>query len=243
MPNTSTITTNNTVTLGIPADVPRGRISVERAEAIRNGWEEALLLLRLQQVQQQAVATASQSVAAASANDDDDDDDAPDEQANDNNNSDDEAVVVTTTIIDLSGHVWTVPALEVLEPVLKRHDVLSTAKTLKLDDVIAGLVTEVGLQTFRKIDDIFESSSHRVENVNLNDNAVGAQGLPQFRNLLVDNRRLRSLTLKNCGMSSETAVTLAEMIAPIASRFRELDLSRNQLGPDGAAATGAVLGR
>lgn len=143
----------------------------------------------------------------------------------------DNAVVTT---VDLSCRAWPRPSLECLRPVLTQ--VVATVTTLKIDDIIASLPTEEGLQSLEFFADVFSSSN--VVEIDLADNALGSRGdqvlLPLFR-----LPSLAQLSLENCGMSKEVTESLLTSISN--KPLTHLKLGRNQIGPEGAAHVQSLI--
>ena len=145
----------------------------------------------------------------------------------------DDAVV---TKLDLSGRSWPLQSLEVFTDFFKR--IASTIEILKMDDIIAGLLTDDGLATLEFLARMFQDSP--IQELNLNDNALGTRGADVLKPLLV-NKTLKSLYLNNCGLSQEVGASFLELLKPAASRLTALSLGRNQMGPRGARLVGQLI--
>ena len=145
----------------------------------------------------------------------------------------DDAIV---TKVDLSCRAWPRESLECLQEVLTTHAV-STIQHLKIDDVIASLPTDEGLDSLAFFAQVFQQSP-TLREINLDDNALGTRGdqvlLPLFQ-----LPTLRTLTIENCGMSTEVAESLLTTVAD--KPLEVLKLGRNQMGADGAAHVEQLL--
>eukprot|EP00527_Entomoneis_sp_CCMP2396_P000477 CAMPEP_0198147188 /NCGR_PEP_ID=MMETSP1443-20131203/33704_1 /TAXON_ID=186043 /ORGANISM="Entomoneis sp., Strain CCMP2396" /LENGTH=434 /DNA_ID=CAMNT_0043811387 /DNA_START=95 /DNA_END=1399 /DNA_ORIENTATION=+ len=147
-------------------------------------------------------------------------------------NDDNDNVV---TMIDLSCRAWPLPSLECLRSVLEAA--APTVVHLKIDDIIASLPTEEGLESLAFFANVFQSSKVLSE-INLDDNALGSRGdqvlLPLFK---LDS--LQILTIENCGMSEEVTASLLTTISkkPLTS----IKLGRNQIGDEGASHVKTLL--
>ena len=132
-----------------------------------------------------------------------------------------------TTILDLSCRSWPRRSLEKLRPVLSQ--VSSTVAVLKIDDIIASLPTDEGLDSLKYFADVFATSD--VVEIDLSDNALGSRGdqvlLPLFK-----LPTLKKLAIDNCGMSKEVTQSLLTSICD--KPLTHLRLGRNQIGHEGA---------
>jgi Ran GTPase-activating protein (RanGAP) involved in mRNA processing and transport len=133
-------------------------------------------------------------------------------------------------VLDLSCRVWRKECLDVLREFLQ--SIVNRIHTLKLDDIIAGLVTEDGLASLSFFNDVF-SSSKSLEVLHLDDNALGIRGVELLRDLL---QLPHTLTLENTGLSKESLLVL--QVRPDIQAIR---LGRNQIGPQGAAVVAERL--
>jgi len=149
------------------------------------------------------------------------------------NTSEDKTVVE----IDLSCRTWKSEVLAVFETFFTEA-VAPSVEILKIDDVIASLDTEDGLDSLSFFSRIFADSP--IVSVNLNDNAIGTRGLERLQSLL-KGEKLERLYFHNCGMSKEVAEDLTRILAPRASRLRSLDLGRNQIGSEGAEEVSKLI--
>ena len=146
-------------------------------------------------------------------------------------------VVVVVEILDLSCRSWPRSSLDCLRLVLEQ--VVHTIKILKIDDVIASLNTEAGLDSLEFFATMF-GSSKVLEEINLNDNALGTRGdvvlAPLFQ-----LQSLQRLAIENCGMSKEVTASLLQSLQPTTSTLTHLSLGRNQIGEEGAKHVGTLL--
>jgi Ran GTPase-activating protein (RanGAP) involved in mRNA processing and transport len=133
-------------------------------------------------------------------------------------------------ILDLSCRVWRKDCLDVLQQFLQ--SIKSRIHTLKIDDIIAGLLTEDGLASLAFFNDVF-SNSTRLQVLHLDDNALGIRGVELLRDLL---QLPHTLTLENTGLSRESLLVL--QVRPDLQAIR---LGRNQIGPQGAEVVGTRL--
>lgn len=140
--------------------------------------------------------------------------------------------------LDLSCRVWTVPALQVLQPVLEQ--IKPTLEDLVLDDIIASLPTEEGLATLEFLSEVFEDSPC-LKAVYLDDNALGTRGVEKLRKIL-SNRYLKILSFYNDGMSLEVAQALLALLLPHAHNLTHLALGRNQIGKGAEQVADLVRG-
>lgn len=167
--------------------------------------------------------------------------------------NDTEAAVVAA--LDLGGRAWKVNVLNALDDVFQQ--IQSTVQQLLLDDIIASLDTDTGLETLEYLAQTFANAPH-LEEVNLSDNAVGIRGLnmllPLFHvNNVSDEETkdkvkggdtgaggrsstaiVKKWSFYNCGMSEEVALVLKDVLLPHAPTLTVLNLGRNQIGPMGA---------
>lgn len=78
------------------------------------------------------------------------------------------------------------------------------------------------------------------QELDLGDNALGIRAIDILRPLLAGDE-IRVLRLNNCGLSLESGAVLLATLRPVAGRLTELDLSRNQIGAEGARLVGELL--
>ena len=78
-----------------------------------------------------------------------------------------------------------------------------------LADMIAGRMTEEGLQVLQTICDAFAESN--LVDVDLSDNAIGEQGIGACKTAL-DKKSLQRLALCNNGLSQETMAQVADIL-------------------------------
>mmetsp|Transcript_17337 Transcript_17337/g.47329 ORF Transcript_17337/g.47329 Transcript_17337/m.47329 type:complete len:461 (+) Transcript_17337:116-1498(+) len=155
-----------------------------------------------------------------------------------------EAVVTT---VDLSCRAWPRSSLEHLRPVLSQ--VAPTVQVLQIDDIIASLPTDEGLESLEffaqvfasnKNDDNDESTTNTMvlQEVNLNDNALGTRG-DQVLLPLFSLPSVTKLYLENCGMSAEVAASLCQSLNQ--KPLTALKLGRNAMGAAGAEHVQTLL--
>jgi Ran GTPase-activating protein (RanGAP) involved in mRNA processing and transport len=148
--------------------------------------------------------------------------------------------------LDLSCRQWPLESLQVLTSVLQ--EIADQVVILKIDDVIAGLVTEDGLASLAFLANIFSSqpsdsskSKSQIREIDLSDNALGTRGAVELAPLL-QLQTLQRLYFVNCGLSAESfSDTLLPILMMNAPNLTALGLGRNQLGPVGAEHVGSLL--
>ena len=144
-------------------------------------------------------------------------------------------VVVGT--VDLSCRSWPRASLDLLRPTLE--PLVATVTHLKIDDIIASLPTEAGLESLGFFAEVFGSSTV-LKDINLADNALGSRGdvvlAPLFQ-----LQSLQRLSIENCGMSREVAESMLQTLSSSAPRLTHLSLGRNQIGAEGAPSVGDLL--
>ncbi|CAB9524954.1 Ribonuclease inhibitor [Seminavis robusta] len=149
---------------------------------------------------------------------------------------------VVVAEIDLSCRQWTVEAIDVLRPFLEK--LAPNVVVLNLNDIIAGLQTDLGLEIMELMAQIFVMAKN-VEEIQLSDNAMGPRALKRIAPLL-GVAKLQRLEFNNCGLSAETIPQLDEALkenatGPGVARLTHLDLDRNMIGVEGARQTGELL--
>lgn len=133
--------------------------------------------------------------------------------------------------LDLSCRVWRRDCLDVLEPFLR--SIVNRVHTLKIDDIIAGLVTEDGLASLAFFNNVFCQNDSPLTALHLDDNALGIRGVELLRDLL---KLPKTLTLENTGLSRESLVVLS-----VREDIEAISLGRNQIGFEGAKVVGKLL--
>jgi Ran GTPase-activating protein (RanGAP) involved in mRNA processing and transport len=136
--------------------------------------------------------------------------------------------------LDLSCRKWPLSTLEdeAIAPFLE--EISTTVVILKLDDIIAGLETDEGFATLAFLARTFRDSP--VEELCLNDNALGTRGFEILRDLI---SRAQRLYLENTGIAEKDAASLREIVDT--SRLTALSTGRNQMSIGGAQCVGAML--
>jgi Ran GTPase-activating protein (RanGAP) involved in mRNA processing and transport len=143
--------------------------------------------------------------------------------------------------LDLSCRQWPLESLQVLTSVLQ--EIADQVVILKIDDIIAGLVTEDGLASLAFLANIFSSQPEKsqIREIDLSDNALGTRGAIELAPLL-QLKTLQRLYFVNCGLSAESfSDTLLPILMMHAPNLTALGLGRNQLGPEGAEHVGSLL--
>ena len=188
-------------------------------------------------------------------------------QVNNNNNNNDNNNKQVVTELDLSCRVWTVATLNVFATFFHDH-VVPTIQRLRLDDIIASLPTEDGLDTLAWCATHFSATTTTtttsttstttttLRDVELSDNAIGTRGIDRLAPLL-QLPSIQSLRFNNCGLSQEVMDALLERLPLLTSsdqspslssssslpslRLHALALGRNQIGPVGAEHVATLL--
>ena len=142
--------------------------------------------------------------------------------------------------LDLSCRAWPVDSLQKLEPLFLQ--VKGALINLKIDDIIASLLTADGLASLEFLAVVF-SDAPNLKWVNLSDNAIGTRGIACLSPLLT-NASVTSFFLENCGLAEADGSTFRDLLVDPSNprSLRELSLSRNQMGPGGAKYIGELLG-
>jgi Ran GTPase-activating protein (RanGAP) involved in mRNA processing and transport len=134
--------------------------------------------------------------------------------------------------LDLSCRQWPLSTLQAIQSFLE--EISKTVVVLKFDDMIAGLETDVGLATLGFLASTFRDSP--MQELWLNDNALGTRGVDILRPLL---SRAQRLYLDNTGIAQANAATLREIVNT--SRLTALATGCNQMSIGGAQSIGAML--
>jgi Ran GTPase-activating protein 1 len=142
--------------------------------------------------------------------------------------------------IDMSCRSWKKEAIDELEPFLKK--IAKPVRFVDLADIIAGRMTDEGLEVTKRLAKVFEASD--LVEIELSDNAMGPRGLLRVESLF-KNSNLERLYLSNCGLSAESMGILKEHFLAdngrIAKVLTELVLDKNMIGVDGAKLVGEFL--
>jgi hypothetical protein len=109
---------------------------------------------------------------------------------------------------------------------------LSHIKVLNVDDVIASLLTEEGLQCMEYISNLFARSSCSLVEFDCSFNAIGSRGVEKLQSLL-RTPSLRRIYMDNCGLSAEVGQKLNDILHPVSHTLQVLHLDRNQMGVQG----------
>jgi len=140
--------------------------------------------------------------------------------------------------LDLSCRAWRRESLEILRPFIS--GIANRVVILKVDDVIASLETEDGLDSLSFFPEVFAGNRNCIQELDLDDNALGIRAIEILKPLLA-GPKLETLKLSNCGLSLAVGQVLHDTLLPVADSLKELDLSRNQIGADGAEHVGRLL--
>ena len=139
------------------------------------------------------------------------------------------------TKLDLSCRPWPVSSLDVLRPYLEDR-VVPTIESLKIDDVIAGLVTDDGLATLQWFGTVFGDESSHLVRLNVDQNALGTRGVANLLPLLHAN--MKEVTMETCGLAEEVVDAILPRLMPqqqqTTSSLQVLALGENMIGPEGA---------
>ena len=144
--------------------------------------------------------------------------------------------------VDLSCRQWRRESIDILAPFLIQHS--ESVQYVDLADVIAGLMTDEGLEVTERLSETFEKSN--LIEIDLSDNAMGPRGLSRV-DLLFANSSLQRLYLSNCGLSGESMEILNTYFSKdderIANSLKDLVLDKNMIGVDGAHTVSEFLAR
>ena len=142
--------------------------------------------------------------------------------------------------VDMSGCMWTREALDVMVPFLV--EIAPAVRVVKLDDIIAGLMTEEGLDTLKRLAEAFQVSN--LQELYLNHNALGSRAMERVHPFF-ENSNLEHLNLANCGLDVDSALMLKTFILSdggrIAQSLKALVLDQNNIGVEGAEVIGEIL--
>lgn len=129
---------------------------------------------------------------------------------------------------------------------------LSHIKVLQMDDIIASLMTDEGLQCMEYISKLFtgiyndksdtsssDSACSLIE-LHCSDNAIGTRGLLKLQSILSISS-LRRIYMNNCGLSAEVGKMLHDILFPVAHQLEILHLNRNQMGVQGCIELSPLL--
>lgn len=140
------------------------------------------------------------------------------------------------TCVRLSCRCWSPTAYRRLKPFLE--SIASTVTHLIVDDIIASLDTELGLETLELIAETFANSPLKVWN--LDDNAIGSRGVEKLEPIFrIDS--LVHFSFANLGLSLEVCQLLLRWLRQHAHKIEHVSLGRNQMGPEGAEQIGLLL--
>jgi Ran GTPase-activating protein 1 len=142
--------------------------------------------------------------------------------------------------VDLSCRSLKNEAIDQIEPFLQT--IAKSVRFVDLADIIAGLMTDEGLQVTERLAKIFEASN--LLDIDLSDNAMGPRGLLRVESLF-SNSHLQRLYLSNCGLSAESMEMLKISVLKddgrIAKSLTDLVLDKNMIGVEGAKLVGELL--
>lgn len=142
--------------------------------------------------------------------------------------------------VDLSCRQWPNESIDIILPFLSQ--IAGSIEIVGLADVIAGLMTDEGLEVTEKLSKTFEASN--LIEIDLSDNAMGPRGLERVDTLFA-NASLQRLYLSNCGLSAESMNMLKAYFSNddgrIANSLTDLVLDKNMIGVGGAKIVGEFL--
>jgi len=144
----------------------------------------------------------------------------------------------TITKVDLSCRVVTPAAMELWALFFETH-ARDSVEILKLDDIIAQLMTEDGLRTIELLSNAF-TGAPELRELYLHHNALGTRAVDLLQGML-KSPKVELLDFSNCGMSVEVVQTLLDIFEQSWQRLRVLRMGRNQMGSQGAALLGSKL--
>lgn len=155
--------------------------------------------------------------------------------------------------IRLSDKSYTAEAARVIASFLKEPFEGTSAPLVRgiveadLSDIIAGRMTEEGLQVLQTVCGAFADSE--LVDVNLSDNAIGEQGIGACKTAL-NKKSLERLALCNNGLSQETMAQVADILTNdedgtgcIASNMTKIHFYNNMSGEGGAKEFARILER
>jgi Ran GTPase-activating protein (RanGAP) involved in mRNA processing and transport len=111
--------------------------------------------------------------------------------------------------VDLSCRPWPLESFLRLKEFLVTEGHNTTVRYLKVDDIIASLLTDEGLEVTAQVADTFREA--KIIELDLNDNALGSRGFQRIEPLFTDSP-LQVLSLDNCGLSAECMDMLVNYI-------------------------------
>jgi len=146
--------------------------------------------------------------------------------------------------VDISCRSWKKEAIDIIEPFLR--SVSRTVKFVDFADIIAGRMTDEGLNITKQLADMFLDAN--LIEINLSDNAMGPRGLERVESMFTNTiDGLQRLYLNNCGLSKESMEMLKSYICSetngvkISDTLTDLVLDKNMIGVEGAEVVGEIL--
>ena len=145
------------------------------------------------------------------------------------------------THIKLSNKSFGNEAVEILAPKLLEMKQLQVAD---LSDIIAGRMTDIGLNVLTKISEALSQCPTLTE-VDLSENALGPRGISACRPMLASVESLKRLTFNNDGLSAEAMNEIRDLLlfrGPDTSTVLDkLHFWNNMSGDGGGAAIASVV--
>mmetsp|Transcript_13617 Transcript_13617/g.20727 ORF Transcript_13617/g.20727 Transcript_13617/m.20727 type:complete len:438 (+) Transcript_13617:105-1418(+) len=137
--------------------------------------------------------------------------------------------------LDLSKRSYQVEAVKIICNFL--FDKVAGVKKAILNDIIASLETEKGLEVLKDISQLLKDSP--IEHLDLDDNAMGIRGVERCEAIL-SLVTLQVLSCQNDGFSEES-MTRIKTFLQNKSNLRVLKFYNNMIGVGGAKETGLIL--
>lgn len=149
--------------------------------------------------------------------------------------------------VDLQGRVYEPESVPILVEFLK--DQLSECTVVLLNDIIASLPTEKGLQVLGGFAALFVTAP--VAELNVSDNAIGQQGLAlEALQSLLKCKSLERLYMENDGLDESCMSQLADILTLedeeehcVCDQLTLIHFYNNMSGIGGAEAAGRIIGR
>jgi Ran GTPase-activating protein (RanGAP) involved in mRNA processing and transport len=112
--------------------------------------------------------------------------------------------------VDLSCRPWPIQTFLHLKEFLTSGGRADSVQYLKVDDIIASLKTDEGLEVTQQVAETFAGA--KIIELDLNDNAMGPRGFGRIGPLL-NNSPLQVLSLNNCGLDAHCMDMLVDYIS------------------------------
>lgn len=141
------------------------------------------------------------------------------------------------THLTISTWAWSAEAAQVAAEAVAK---LPHLHSVYMGDIIAGRPEAEALEVYRILSEALVQ--HNLKLIDLSDNAIGPKGLAPLRTLLTDRQYLEEIYFCNCGISAESAQTIAELLLyRTPTKLRVIEFFNNMSGSDGAIATSKLV--